>query len=208
MRIVFARHGESEANVEKVFSNRGWKHPLTPLGRQQAAELAASLAGEAFDHIYASPVMRATQTAEILGAHLGTPVEVVEELREFDVGTSEGTSDPEGWHLHWEVISRWARGESSARMPEGESLVEIVDRLSQLLARLVGSANHDSRFLLVGHGGLYVSALPRVLAGLDVQFCMVHGLRNCDVVVAEGERLPLRCVTWAGIPIEPQKSAE
>jgi len=46
MRIVFARHGESEANLVGLFSNRGWKHPLTPHGRQQALELANHLTTE------------------------------------------------------------------------------------------------------------------------------------------------------------------
>lgn len=42
MRLLFARHGESEANVDRVFSNRGWGHPLTPAGREQARVLAES----------------------------------------------------------------------------------------------------------------------------------------------------------------------
>ena len=41
MRIYFARHGESEANLLHVFSNRGVKHGLTARGRAQAETLAA-----------------------------------------------------------------------------------------------------------------------------------------------------------------------
>ncbi len=207
MRVVFARHGESEANLAGVFSNRGSKHSLTTRGRQQALELAACLAEESFDRILASPVMRATQTAEILGVHFRVPVEIIDELREFDAGKFEGTSDPEGWNLHRDVMARWARGESSARMPGGESLLEIVDRLSRFLSTLAESAKNDAKFLLVGHGGLYVGALPHVLADLNAQFCLEHHLRNCDVVVAEGECLPLRCVTWAGIRVGSQHCA-
>jgi len=201
MRTVFVRHGESEANIERVFSNRGWKHPLTPRGRQQAAELAASLAGKHFDRILTSPVMRAVQTAEILAEHLGLQVETAEGLREFDVGEFEGRTDPEGWCMHNDVIARWANGESTASMPGGESLPEIVDRLSRLLQALAGSAEKESNYLLVGHGGLYIVALPHVLSGLSTQFCLEHQLRNCDVVAAEGEKVPLRCISWTGIPV-------
>ena len=41
MNLYFARHGESEANIQNVISNRGWPHQLTLNGRQkQAARLA------------------------------------------------------------------------------------------------------------------------------------------------------------------------
>ena len=205
MRIVFARHGESEANLVGLFSNRGWKHPLTSHGRQQALELANHLAGESFDRILASPLMRAVQTAEILGAHFRAPIEIADELCEFDVGAFEGTSDPKGWHLHQDVIARWARGESSERMPGGESLLEIVDRLNRLLSSVTGPEKRDGNLLLIGHGGLYTSALPRVLVGLDAQFCLSHPLKNCEVALAEGERLPLRCVAWAGVRTDSQR---
>ena len=40
MRLIFTRHGESEANAAGIFSNRGWMHPLTDAGRH-AIEQAA-----------------------------------------------------------------------------------------------------------------------------------------------------------------------
>ena len=36
MRLYFARHGESEANILKEFSNRPGKHGLTDKGKRQA----------------------------------------------------------------------------------------------------------------------------------------------------------------------------
>src|SRR5258708_1109127 len=39
-RIFVARHGESEANVRRVFDNRVVGLPLTPRGREQAAAMA------------------------------------------------------------------------------------------------------------------------------------------------------------------------
>ena len=43
MRIYFARHGESEANILQEFSNRGRKHGLTEKGKRQAERLADNL---------------------------------------------------------------------------------------------------------------------------------------------------------------------
>lgn len=43
MRLIFARHGESQANVERIISNRALPHGLTAKGRAQAETLALRL---------------------------------------------------------------------------------------------------------------------------------------------------------------------
>ena len=50
MLVYFVRHGESEANVLNVFSNRGTKHPLTSRGREQVEMLAGKLADATAKH--------------------------------------------------------------------------------------------------------------------------------------------------------------
>ena len=82
MRLYFARHGESEANTTGVFSNRPPGHALTAAGREQAQGLADRLRAEGIAQIYSSPLLRAQQTAEILAATVGAPVEVPDALRE------------------------------------------------------------------------------------------------------------------------------
>ena len=71
MRLYFVRHGQSEANVQMVISNRDLFHPLTELGRQQAEALAQSLAEVPVAAIYSSPIVRAAQTAQIVAARHG-----------------------------------------------------------------------------------------------------------------------------------------
>ena len=83
MLVYFVRHGESEANVLNVFSNRGTKHPLTSRGREQVEMLAGKLADVNFGAFYSSPVWRATESAEILSRRLGISYEVTEALREY-----------------------------------------------------------------------------------------------------------------------------
>jgi 2,3-bisphosphoglycerate-dependent phosphoglycerate mutase len=57
---------------------------LTALGHKQAAATADFLAGEGIDHVVASPLRRAQQTAAPLAARLSCPIETVEGLREID----------------------------------------------------------------------------------------------------------------------------
>ena len=96
MRLYFVRHGQSEANVQVVISNRDLPHPLTELGRQQAKALACSLANVPLAAIYSSPIVRAAQTAQIVAAIKSLPVEFADALREPDYGIIEyeGDGDP------------------------------------------------------------------------------------------------------------------
>ena len=58
--------------------------PLSDVGVTQAAATAKFLAGERIDHVVASPLLRACQTAQPLADTLGVDIEVVEGLREID----------------------------------------------------------------------------------------------------------------------------
>jgi broad specificity phosphatase PhoE len=87
LKILFVRHGESQANPDRVFANRvGIPGDLTPVGVAQAHALAWSLAPKPVTHIYTSPLARARQTAEILANTLGVPATITDALREYDVG--------------------------------------------------------------------------------------------------------------------------
>jgi broad specificity phosphatase PhoE len=93
MRLYFARHGESEANILKEFSNRPGKHGLTDKGKRQAERLADNLKSVHFTALYYSPILRAVQTADITAKRLNITYETKDALREYDVGILEGKSD-------------------------------------------------------------------------------------------------------------------
>ncbi len=196
VRIVLARHGESEANLVGEFSNRGTKHPLTELGRAQAADLGERLADLGVDRILTSPILRARQTAAIVGERLGVPVLVDERLREFDVGAFEGSRDEAHWAEYDEVVSAWLeRGEVDRRVGGGESHRELVARLGDLLhdvAALPGTS------VLVGHGGLFLCGLPFVIDGVPVPWALGHPLTPTSTVEIEVRGVRRVCVRWAG----------
>ena len=90
MKFYFTCHGQSEANILKIISNRDLRHALTEKGQQQARALAGRLSGNAFERIISSPNLRARQTSEILSTCLDVPCVVDDGLREFDCGVAEG----------------------------------------------------------------------------------------------------------------------
>jgi len=93
--IVVMRHAESEKNIGDYIDSSTDRFDLTPEGKRQALEAVASLKG-AVDHIYASPVLRARRTAEIIAQEIGLEVTIEQALSEIDSGHWDGkkSSDP------------------------------------------------------------------------------------------------------------------
>lgn len=128
--FLIARHGETEWNREKRYQGHA-DPPLNETGRAQAAELAERLTGEPLDAVYSSDLRRASETAEIVGARFGLPVEHERALREIDVGSWQGLTkaqidgrpwDGETYEQHSERVLRALRGIADLH-PRGQVLV-------------------------------------------------------------------------------------
>ncbi len=204
MKLYFVRHGESTANILREFSNKGLQHPLTEKGVEQAHALARGLCGLQAERIYASPVLRAVQTAQILVEGLHISLEITEALREWDVGIYEGTTDPVGWELHRQVQEDWfIHQKFDSKMPGGESFYEIRERFVSFIERVIqhGAAAGRS-IILVGHGGLYTAMLPVIFKNIDFDFARQHSFPNTAYAVAETRPDGLYCTSWCGVSFE------
>jgi broad specificity phosphatase PhoE len=204
MRLYFARHGESEANVQQVFWNGLEGYGLTAKGRQQAEALAERLAGEGVDFaaLYCSPVLRAVQTTRIIAARLGLPYETADGLREYDVGNLEGEGyNEENQQLYWEVTTAWLeRGEWDVRIEKGESYRDIKDRFMPFVRGLERDhAKTDANVLLIGHGGTFRAMLPLLLANIDNAFAMEHHFGYTTCVIAELVGSRWTCLRWGNL---------
>ena len=89
--IAFIRHGQSVANVNKILSDDINNYPLTDEGRRQALNTANELTKINPSKIYTSPVLRAYQTAIIIGETLGIIPIADERLRERELGELNNT---------------------------------------------------------------------------------------------------------------------
>ena len=194
-RLIFARHGESTANLSHTFANRGESHPLTALGRTQAEDLVRRLESVGVTRLFASPLLRARQTADIVARRLGVAVEMTEALREFDVGRWEGSSDQAGWDEYAAVHERWLAGDDQARVGGGESLQEIRGRVSAFVRSLVAA---EGTTTCISHGGLYRAALPGLLVNVSLEFALDRPFQNAAWVEATEREGDLWCVEWCG----------
>lgn len=203
MIIIFTRHGESEANIAGIISNRSLPHPLTAKGRQQAHLLAAALAVKNIRAIYASPILRTQQTAQILGQAWGLSVQTADALREFDCGEMEGRGDAEAWEAHHAVIRAWDEANAyEQRIPGGESFTDMRQRFVPFVEEIRELLKEDKGdIVLVSHGSLLLQMLPLVLSNVDRAFCKAHPLRNCAMIVTTTMETTLHCLEWDGLAL-------
>lgn len=135
--IVLVRHGETEANRERLALGRA-DPPLTATGEQQAAALGAALgttfAGAEGIRVVSSPLARARATAAPIAAALGLEVAVEPRLVELDYGEWDVRSFAE---FPPEDLARWRRDATFAP-PGGESLVAVGARVGEWCAEVAG----------------------------------------------------------------------
>lgn len=195
MKFYFIRHGESEANVNKVFSNRGLKHGLTSKGIQQARETSKIIANYKIDLIYSSPLLRAQQTTEILLNFIKCSAFIADELREADAGLEDKT-DNHSWYLHFEIMQQWLSNSNLERkINDGESFIDIKNRFVPFIENLF---KNDKNILFVSHGGLLSLMFPIIFENIDNSFIMNNHLPNCAVIISKKINYKLYCTEWCG----------
>ena len=155
-RVTFLRHGRSRADDEQKFEGR-YDSPLTDEGRRQVARLVEQWGDEpqrAFDLLVASPLLRAAETAQIVGEAYGLAPEHADKWMEMDNGGLAGLTYSEG-------TEQFPRPDRSGRFDRiadrtGESRIAFHARaayaLEELMNREFGSA------LVVAHGGILQAA--------------------------------------------------
>jgi broad specificity phosphatase PhoE len=152
-RLLLIRHGETTWNVEHRW--QGWLDaPLTPLGEEQAAARARALAHESFAPraLYTSDLQRAARTAEIIAAHVESPVIADAGFRERQGGDWQGRTGTEIDEQWPGMRDAWKRGEITSP-PGGEDDAIVLARFD---AALEGALAHTGIGVLgiVTHHGI------------------------------------------------------
>lgn len=142
------RHGHIDALGHSIAGRQAGVH-LSASGRRQAEALAEWLADAPICRILSSPLERTQETAGILAKRLHLNVETADELIELDFGDWNGAqvrdlqADPQ-----WERFNAFRSG---ARIPGGESMLEVQTRLIGLMERLRAREPQEC-IALVSHG--------------------------------------------------------
>ncbi|MGZ4689203.1 MAG: histidine phosphatase family protein [Acidimicrobiia bacterium] len=123
--IIFARHGETEANRQRLALGRA-DPLLTERGAQQAEALAAKLGNSGIETVFTSPLLRARATAEPIAAAAGVELVVDDRLLELDYGEWDEMSFAD---LPPAALAQW-RNDPTFAPPGGESLRDVTTRVA------------------------------------------------------------------------------
>jgi broad specificity phosphatase PhoE len=147
--VFLARHGETDYNASGRYQGL-LPVPLNAKGLAQARELAELAAAQPpFAKLWCSPLLRARQTADIVGARIG--LEPVQDARLVETDTGDWTDrtfadvaaeDPEGF-------AAFGRAEADFAFPGGESFAAQTVRV---VAALRDIAADSGPALVVTHG--------------------------------------------------------
>ncbi len=193
--LLLLRHGETEWNLSGRWQGQAADTPLTEMGRQQARIVAGRLRGYPIRAIYSSDLLRAFETAQIIGDLLGlAPVIAEPALRESDIGAWTG--------LTWAEISERYPAEVAAmvagqevRRGGGESYGELQARLAAA-AEAIAARHPGETVLLVSHGAALRSLVAHVL---DASLPQLHRIAiggNAALSVVQMRHGRLRLVSY------------
>ena len=129
---------------------------LSERGRAEIAAVAERLAGEPIAAIYASPLQRTRESAEIVAARLQLPIEFRDDVIELDFGEWTGaTFDSIRADPRWEA---WRTHRSIATIPGGESMRQVQRRAVDALLDINQRHPHQT-VVVVSHGDVIRSGL-------------------------------------------------
>lgn len=168
-RILVIRHGETAWNLDTRIQGQ-LDIPLNDTGRWQARRMALALASEPVHAVYSSDLARALETASILSQHhpglLGRAPQVQQQLRERCFGSLEGQTWADIENHFPQEAARWRKREPEWAPQGGETLLQLRQRVAQILSSLA-QRHLGEQIVLVAHGGV-LDAIYRLATGVDI----------------------------------------
>lgn len=191
MQLILIRHAQSYNNALKDVSQRQQDPHLTELGWEQAYLLAQHLAnatdgyadepyGYDITHLYASPMIRALQTASVIADALQIRPEVWVDIHELggifledEFGVAHGfpgmtRAEMQAHYPHYHIEARvteggWWPSEKGMETEDDGGL-----RAERVAEALRARARENARIALVTHGG-FMDRLIKCLLGQTPQ---------------------------------------
>ena len=163
MKIMLARHGETPWNAEGRYQGQV-DIPLSEVGIGQATALGQRLQDVHIDRAVASPLSRATRTAQLaLGEDRAPMLAFDDGLLEIAHGEWEGLLASEIAQRDPQRLQAWKDAPESVLMPGGESLQMVLDRAWPALERACAGLGADDTLLVVAHDAVNRVLLARIL---------------------------------------------
>jgi broad specificity phosphatase PhoE len=149
MKLFLVRHCQTDWNLNhKIQGNSDVR--LNEQGLHQSAALAIWFQQFKIDAIYSSPKQRALETARKIAEGFNMEVQILEGLQELNHGNLEGESSIDVWNRHGELLKRWLDDPLSIRLPGGESISDLRDRVWDAVNYII-KKHPDDNVIAIGH---------------------------------------------------------
>src|SRR5438093_3806206 len=163
-RIYLIRHGATTLTAEDRFAG-ATDVPLSDEGRGQAGRLALRLTKEPIAAVYASPMGRTVETAQIIAEPHALVVQTREGLREISHGHWEQMTRREVEEAFPDEAAAWEEDPYTFAPAGGESGLMVIARALPVLMEIVRE-NRDGSALIVSHKAT-IRLLLSSLLGFD-----------------------------------------
>ena len=184
MKVFFVRHGQSMANLEKVYSGQ-YDFLLTEDGKKQAEAIRPYMEKIKFDKVFTSDLTRVIQTQQLAlpdaEVALRSPL-----IREIDAGRITGT--PIG-----SSVTVNEDGEKDYSPYGGEKFSDVCARLKKFLEENVEPYDYENVAIFAHHGVLIAMlslALKHLINTADVL------AKNCGIAVFDYVNGSWRLLSW------------
>ena len=161
MDLLLVRHGISEHNTSDVISGGTSNPNLSQAGVKQVEEISKIIDNNKIDQVYASPLIRAKRTAQIL-TDFQKDIITDDRLKEMDFGTWEGqhaeglkVKYPDAFDDLGTINSKYTK-----YAKDGETFEQVADRVEDFLAEIQPNSN-DKTIMVVCHGFVIRSLIAR-----------------------------------------------
>ena len=162
LRLFFVRHGRTSWNAQGRVQGGGG---LDQVGRAQAAALGQHLRTLHFDAIYASPALRARQTARAVARHHDMRLSQRHLLHDMNYGKFAGALLEDVRRDHRDLFEQWRTHPHLVFFEGGESLSDLRRRIAGFVDQVV--KDHPSGTILVVTHDSPVRMVTSLARGLD-----------------------------------------
>ncbi len=143
--IYLIRHGKTQANQENRFAGRGGE-PLCQEGRDQLQGLAEKCVAMGLNALYAGPLPRTMQSAQIIAQKCGLRVHGAPGLMDINLPHWDGLTKDEIRHRFGDEYPTWLAAPEKFHVPGCEDLKAVQKRA---VAQVKGIAAREKGIVLL-----------------------------------------------------------
>ena len=174
--IFMLRHGDTEYSKLKNICGVS-NPPLSGEGRRKALKRKAALEEYHFDSTYTSPLIRCTETLQIMAPEIR--YEIDSRLIEIDFGELEGKPIKDVFSENRDTPDTYSDDWETYHFPKGDNMADYFDRAGETVRTFAGKK--EDAILLVTHNG-FINSVIANLVYRDIGKLFTVPCHTCDII--------------------------